>query len=115
MSALQIEFQQRLCTSYVELDGLTAVLVQAAGVVDGDGLSAAIVASVVVAELGVGGGLGNAEEGGNDADEDSGLHSVECHVNDGSTGFSSELEILLGSWLGGVDEDECREDWMMCC
>lgn len=60
----------------VELDGATAVLVEAAGVVNGDRFTAAVVARVVVAELGVGGGLGNAEEGGNGTDDDGGLHSI---------------------------------------
>jgi hypothetical protein len=64
--------------------------------------TASVVASVVVAELGVGGGLGNAEEGGNDADEDGGLHSIDSYVNEGSIGFPSGRKILLEGWAGGV-------------
>jgi hypothetical protein len=40
-------------------------------------------------ELSVGGGLGNAEEGGNDTDDNSGPHSVDCCVSGWSTKLSS--------------------------
>jgi ethanolamine ammonia-lyase small subunit len=71
----------------VELDGAATVLVEAARVVNADGLSAAVGARVVVAELGVGSGLSNAEEGGNGTDDDSCLH------------FESEME--------RIDERKC--------
>jgi hypothetical protein len=46
----------------VELDGTSAVLVQTAGVIDGYGLTAAITAGIVVAELSVSCGWDGADE-----------------------------------------------------
>lgn len=58
----------------MELDGAAAALVEASRVVDRHALTAAIGAGVVVAELGIGSGLSNAEEGGNGTDDDGRLH-----------------------------------------
>lgn len=57
----------------VELDRVTTVLVQTAGVVDGYGLAAAVLAGIVVAELGIGCGGDGADQG---AEEIEGLHVV---------------------------------------